>query len=140
MKTNCYLSIETRGLVSQELHKNQLYILIIHVKILKDHFNLQKARTMNSKNGPVDLSNQSAVSTAKRLASLFRYFIASSIDTLHNTINGYGFNLKLHAYGSRSSKSLTQLDASSKHYLWAQNIVLDKSYTKQLGQISILER
>ena len=71
MKTNCYLSIETRGLVSQELQKNQLQILIIHVKILKDQFNLQKARTMNSKSGPADLSNQSAVSTAKRLSSLF---------------------------------------------------------------------
>ena len=33
--------------------------------------------------------NQSTVSTAKRLACLFWYFIASTIDTLHNTINGY---------------------------------------------------
>ena len=33
--------------------------------------------------------NQSTVSTAKRLASLFWYLIASTIDTLHNTINGY---------------------------------------------------
>ena len=32
---------------------------------------------------------QSTVSTAKRLASLFWYLIASTIDTLHNTINGY---------------------------------------------------
>lgn len=47
MKTNCYLSIETRGLVSQELRQNQLQILIKDVKILKDQFNLQKARSMN---------------------------------------------------------------------------------------------
>ena len=34
--------------------------------------------------------NQSTVRAAKRLASLFWYFIANStIDTLHNTINGY---------------------------------------------------
>ena len=33
--------------------------------------------------------NQSTVSTAKRLASLFWYLIASRIDTLHNTNNGY---------------------------------------------------
>ena len=33
--------------------------------------------------------NQSTVSTAKRLASLFWYLIASTIDTLHNTINDY---------------------------------------------------
>ena len=33
--------------------------------------------------------NQSTVSTAKRLASLFWYLIASTIDTLHYTINGY---------------------------------------------------
>ena len=32
--------------------------------------------------------NQSNVSTAKRLASLFWYLIASTIDTLHNTIFG----------------------------------------------------
>ena len=32
--------------------------------------------------------NQRSVSTAKRLASLFWYLIASTIDTLHNTING----------------------------------------------------
>ena len=32
--------------------------------------------------------NQGIVSTAKRLASLFWYLIASTIDTLHNTING----------------------------------------------------
>ena len=35
------------------------------------------------------ITNQSSVSTAKRLASLFWYLIASTIDTLHNTINGY---------------------------------------------------
>ena len=29
-------------------------------------------------------------STAKRLASMFWYLISSKIDTLHNTINGYG--------------------------------------------------
>ena len=34
-------------------------------------------------------NNQSTVSTAKRLASLFYYLIASTIDTLHNSINGY---------------------------------------------------
>ena len=34
---------------------------------------------------PETNKNQSTVSTAKRLASL----IASTIDTLHNTINGY---------------------------------------------------
>ena len=34
-------------------------------------------------------NNQSTVSIAKRLASLFCYLIASTIDTLHNTINGY---------------------------------------------------
>ena len=33
--------------------------------------------------------NQSTVSTAKRLGSLFWYLIASTIDTLHRTINGY---------------------------------------------------
>ena len=33
--------------------------------------------------------NQRTVSTAKRLASLFWYLIASTIDTLHKTINGY---------------------------------------------------
>ena len=33
--------------------------------------------------------NQSTVSTAKRLASLFWYLIASTIDNLHYTINGY---------------------------------------------------
>ena len=33
--------------------------------------------------------NQSTVSTEKRLASLFWYLIASTIDTLQNTINGY---------------------------------------------------
>ena len=33
--------------------------------------------------------NQSAFSTAKRLASLFWYLIASTIDTLNNTINVY---------------------------------------------------
>ena len=31
---------------------------------------------------------QSTVSTAKRFASFFWYLIASTIDTLHNTING----------------------------------------------------
>ena len=35
------------------------------------------------------MKKQSTVSTAKRLASLFWYLIASTIDTLHNTINGY---------------------------------------------------
>ena len=35
------------------------------------------------------LWNQGTDSTAKRLASLFWYLIASTIDTLHNTINGY---------------------------------------------------
>ena len=33
--------------------------------------------------------NQSTVSTAKRLASLLWYLIVSTIDNLHNTINGY---------------------------------------------------
>ena len=33
--------------------------------------------------------NQSTVCTAKRLASLFCNLIASTIDTLHNTITGY---------------------------------------------------
>ena len=33
--------------------------------------------------------NQSTVSTSKRLASFFLYKIASTIDTLHNIINGY---------------------------------------------------
>ena len=33
--------------------------------------------------------NQSTVSTAKRLASLFLYLIATTIDTLHKIINGY---------------------------------------------------
>ena len=33
--------------------------------------------------------NRSTVSTAKRLAPLFWYSIASTIDTLHYTINGY---------------------------------------------------
>ena len=33
--------------------------------------------------------NQSTVRTAKWLASLFLYFIALTIDTLHNTIDGY---------------------------------------------------
>ena len=36
--------------------------------------------------------NQSTVSTAKRLASLFWYLIASTIDTLHNTINAWLWN------------------------------------------------
>ena len=36
-----------------------------------------------------EYSNQSTVSTAKRLASLFRYLIASTIDSLHNAINDY---------------------------------------------------
>ena len=35
----------------------------------------------------IAITNQSTVSTAKRLASLF--LITSTIDTLHNTINGY---------------------------------------------------
>ena len=34
-------------------------------------------------------NNQSTVSSAKRLASFFGYLIPSTIDTLHNTINGY---------------------------------------------------
>ena len=33
--------------------------------------------------------NQSTVSTAMWLSSLFWHLIASTIDTLHNTINGY---------------------------------------------------
>ena len=56
------------------------------------------------------------------------------------------YTLNAHCYWS---KSVTQLDASSKRYLWedasskrylymGKNIVLFKSYTKQLGQISIL--
>ena len=44
--------------------------------------------------------NQSTVSTAKRLASLFWYLIASTIDTLHNTLNGYEIACNL--YGTRS--------------------------------------
>ena len=35
------------------------------------------------------MKKQSTVSTAKRLASFLWYLIASTIDTLHNTINGY---------------------------------------------------
>ena len=38
---------------------------------------------------PETNKNQSTVITAKRLASLFWYLIASTIVTLHNTINGY---------------------------------------------------
>ena len=36
--------------------------------------------------------NQKTVSTAKRLASLFWYLIASTIDTLQNTINAWLWN------------------------------------------------
>ena len=45
------------------------------------------------------------------------------------------YTLTAYCYGS---KSVTQADVSSKHYLW-DKISCDKSYTKQLGQISISE-
>ena len=44
---------------------------------------------MKSKLQTSTKENQSAISTAKLLASLFLYLIASTIDTLHNTINAY---------------------------------------------------
>ena len=55
--------------------------------------------------------NQCTVSTAKRLASLFWYLIASTIDALHNTINGYEIACKWNS-------------KYNVHYVWSELMLI----------------
>ena len=57
--------------------------------------------------------NQSTVSTAKRLASLFWYLIASTINTLQNTIKLMA--MKLHVYGTWRTMYL---------YVWSKQMLI----------------
>ena len=61
--------------------------IIVNLTKVRPIFTLSHRESDNSPS--LLVFNQSTVSTAKRLASLFWYLIASTIDTLRNTINIY---------------------------------------------------
>ena len=67
------------------------------------------------------IRNQSTVNTAKRLASLFWYLIASTIDTIHNTINAWLWNC-MYIWNSKYNLHICMIKTNAD-FLYFKNIL-----------------